>query len=163
MSAITHLTTLDEANKLFSAKKDRLTVVDFHATWCGPCHAIAPVFEKLANQYRGVTFCKVDVDKAQEIARAYRISAMPTFVFIKGERKVHEVKGANAAAIEAGIKQYSGGSDGTSGTFPGAGQTLSGTPVPTEVPPPENNYMKWVLIALAVGWFIYSGRQKKEQ
>lgn len=61
-------------------------------------HAIAPVFEKLANQYRGVTFCKVDVDKAQEIARAYRISAMPTFVFIKGERKVHEVKGANAAA-----------------------------------------------------------------
>ncbi|TNY23616.1 thioredoxin-like protein, partial [Rhodotorula diobovata] len=72
--------------------------IDFHAAWCGPCHAIAPVFEKLAAQYRGVTFAKVDVDKAQEIARAYKVTAMPTFAFVKGERKVHEVRGANAQA-----------------------------------------------------------------
>ncbi|BGP37914.1 mitochondrial thioredoxin [Rhodotorula kratochvilovae] len=162
MSAITHLTTLEECNKLLTAKKDRLTVIDFHAAWCGPCHAIAPVFEKLANQYRGVTFCKVDVDKAQEIARAYRVSAMPTFVFVKGERKVHEVRGANAQALEAGIKQFSADEAGASGTFPGSGQTLSGTPVPTEVPPAEQNYLRYVLLVLAVGWWFYSSRQKSE-
>ncbi|GAA6051833.1 hypothetical protein JCM3770_005489 [Rhodotorula araucariae] len=162
MGGITHLTTLAECNTLLTANKDRLTVIDFHAAWCGPCHAIAPVFEKLAGQHPGVSFVKVDVDKAQEISRAFRVTAMPTFVFVRAERKVHEVRGANAQALEAGIKQFSANASAANGPFPGSGHTLSGTPVPTEVPPPEASYLRWVLLAVAVGWWLYSARQKGE-
>ncbi|GAA6037101.1 hypothetical protein JCM8097_008734 [Rhodosporidiobolus ruineniae] len=163
MSAINVLTSLPELNRLLTVKKDRLTVIDFHATWCGPCKAIAPKFEALANQHRNVTFCKVDVDQAQDIARAYGVSAMPTFVFVVNERKVHQVRGADANALEAGIKQYStsGGADGA-GAFPGQGQTLSGTPVPTEAPP-ASSAGGYIRIALLVGlvwlWFRYAGKE----
>ncbi|GAA5914552.1 hypothetical protein JCM8208_001201 [Rhodotorula glutinis] len=160
MGAITHLTTLEETNKLLARNRAGLVVIDFHAAWCGPCHAIAPVFEKLAAQYPSVVFCKVDVDKAQEVSRAYQVSAMPTFVFVKGERKVHQVRGADAKALEAGIKQYSADATSASGTFPGGGQTLAGTPVPTEVPPAERNYTKLILIFLVAAWWAYSRGQK---
>ncbi|GAA5885402.1 hypothetical protein JCM6882_009605 [Rhodosporidiobolus microsporus] len=163
MSAINVISSLPELNKLLAAKKERLTVIDFHATWCGPCKAVAPKFEQFANQYRNVTFVKVDVDQAQDIARAYGVSAMPTFVFVKNERKVHQVRGADVNAIEAGIKQYSGSAGGEGGAFPGQGQTLSGTPVPTEAPPPDNSgYVKLaVFLILMVLWFKYAGGEKK--
>ncbi|TKA54964.1 hypothetical protein B0A53_02437 [Rhodotorula sp. CCFEE 5036] len=165
MPAIEHIESLPQLNKVLSANKDRLVVIDFHATWCGPCHAIAPVFEKLASQYSGATFLKVDVDKAQDVARAYKVTAMPTFAYVKNERKVHEVKGANAGAIEAGVKQFMGASagGGDSKPFPGQGHSLSGTPIPTEVPPPETNYLKWVLLAAAAGYWFYSARSKAQE
>ncbi|KAI5481691.1 hypothetical protein MNV49_002917 [Pseudohyphozyma bogoriensis] len=126
MSVITHLTSLSQHNSLLEAKKDKLVVIDFHATWCGPCHAIAPKFEQMATQYKGVaTFCKVDVDAAADVAKQYGIRAMPTFVFLKGGVKVDEVRGANAPAIEAAIRKHTGGAT-TGPLFPGSGQTLSG-------------------------------------
>ncbi|GAA5968169.1 hypothetical protein JCM11641_003756 [Rhodosporidiobolus odoratus] len=159
MSLINVISSLSELNKLLTTRKDRLTVIDFHATWCGPCKAIAPTFEKFSQQYRNVTFVKVDVDAAQDIARAYSVSAMPTFVFIKDERNVLQVRGANVAALEAGIKQYSASGDGAGGAFPGQGQTLSGTPIPTEAPPPDNTGF-WKLtfgFFLLFLWFKYAG------
>jgi hypothetical protein len=63
-----------------------------HAGLCyRPCHAIAPVFEQLANRYKDVNFLKVDVDASPAIAKRYRVSAMPTFVFLKGQTKVDQV------------------------------------------------------------------------
>ncbi|KAK4701405.1 thioredoxin 1, partial [Phenoliferia sp. Uapishka_3] len=131
MSLITHLSALPELNTLISAKKDKLIVIDFHATWCGPCHAIAPKFESLSKEYRTqATFCKVDVDKAADIAKEYSVRAMPTFVFLRNGVKVDEVKGANAAAIETALKRHTGGAAGASGpSFPGAGHSLSGQDV----------------------------------
>ncbi|GAA6013111.1 hypothetical protein JCM8202_003023 [Rhodotorula sphaerocarpa] len=162
MPGIQHIDSLPDLNKVLAASKDRLVVIDFHATWCGPCHAIAPVFEKLAGQYSAATFLKVDVDKAQDVARAYRVSAMPTFVYVKNERKVHEVKGANAAQIEAGIKQFVGAGGGaqSGNAFPGQGHSLGGTPVPTEAPPAEANYFKYLLFAVAIGLWIWNVRSK---
>ena len=81
---------------------------DFHAVWCGPCHAVAPVYAQLANKYSHVKFLKVDVDKQQEIARRYRISAMPTFKFLKGGKEVGEVKGANPPALNSLVAQHAG-------------------------------------------------------
>ncbi|KAF8975383.1 thioredoxin-like protein, partial [Cyathus striatus] len=51
-------------------------VIDFHATWCGPCHAIAPTFEALSKQHKNVNFLKCDVDAARDVASLYSVSAM---------------------------------------------------------------------------------------
>ncbi|ORY72559.1 thioredoxin-like protein [Leucosporidium creatinivorum] len=156
MSLITHLKNLSELNTLLAAKKDRLVVIDFHATWCGPCHAIAPKYEALSQQYRDVTFCKVDVDAAADIAKEYSIRAMPTFTFHKGGAKVDEVKGANAAAIEAALRKHSsgGGSQGAP-LFPGTGHTLSGAPAPGDGE--GFGYLKvFVIVGLLWVWYTYS-------
>jgi thioredoxin 1 len=81
-------------------------IADFHATWCGPCHAIAPVYNQLstANSAPGImTFVKIDVDAQQEIAREYGISAMPTFLVFKEGKVVETIRGANSPALKAAI------------------------------------------------------------
>ncbi|KIO08574.1 hypothetical protein M404DRAFT_364936 [Pisolithus tinctorius Marx 270] len=123
--AITHLTSVSQLNTILSESNDKLTVIDFHATWCGPCHAIAPIFEALAKQYPSVNFLKCDVDAAKDVASTYRVSAMPTFVFLKGGKQVHTIKGADKQGLQNALKQLTGP---TAGTFPGQGQTLGGSP-----------------------------------
>ncbi|BAO41368.1 Thioredoxin [Kluyveromyces marxianus] len=83
---------------------DKLVVVDFFATWCGPCKMIAPMIEKFATEYAGkATFYKVDVDEVPDVAKNNDISAMPTLVFFKGGKEVARVLGANLAAIKQNI------------------------------------------------------------
>lgn len=72
-----------------------LVVIDFFATWCGPCKIIAPKLEELSQEYLDVVFLKVDVDECEDIATEYNISAMPTFVFIKNKQKVESFSGAS--------------------------------------------------------------------
>lgn len=60
----------------------RPCVVDFYATWCGPCKRLAPIMEKLAAKYKNkVSFYKVDVDKAEELSATYDIQSIPTVFF----------------------------------------------------------------------------------
>lgn len=69
--------------------KEETVVVDFWATWCGPCKMLAPIFESLASEYEGkVTFLKVDVDDNEELCREYGISSIPNVLLFKnGELK----------------------------------------------------------------------------
>lgn len=66
---------------------DKPVIVDFFATWCGPCKMIAPVIEEIANEYsETIKVCKIDTDKAPQIAIRYGISRIPTIlVFKNGE------------------------------------------------------------------------------
>ena len=68
-------------------------IIDFTATWCGPCQRIAPFFEELSTKYPSVTFVKVDVDENQETAAACGINCMPTFQFYKNGAKAFEMQG----------------------------------------------------------------------
>lgn len=70
---------------------DELTIVDFFATWCGPCKMLAPVLEEIAMDNKDVRILKVDVDEANDLANEYRISAVPTLIMFKN-KKVLQVK-----------------------------------------------------------------------
>ena len=70
----------------------KLVVIDFFATWCGPCKMISPKIEAMAGEMSNVVFLKVDVDEAEDVAQEYNISAMPTFIFLKNGQKVKDLK-----------------------------------------------------------------------
>lgn len=67
---------------------DKLVIIDFFATWCGPCKVISPQFEELSNELTDIVFLKIDVDDNEDIAAEYEISSMPTFIFIKNGKPV---------------------------------------------------------------------------
>ena len=63
-------------------------VIDFHATWCGPCKVLSPILEELSDEVDGVEFVKLDVDQHPEIAGANGVMGVPTVVMLKdGEVK----------------------------------------------------------------------------
>ncbi len=68
---------------------DKLVIVDFWATWCGPCQMLAPVLAKVAEERKdSVKVCKVNVDEAQDLAMEYGIMNIPTLIMFKNGEKV---------------------------------------------------------------------------
>jgi len=110
-----------QLNGELKAAGKRLVVVDFTATWCGPCQMIAPVFIELSNQYTDVVFLKVDVDQCRNTAQEHRVSAMPTFHFWIDNRKVEEFSGADRNKLKSTIERLA-----PAQTFTTPGQSLGG-------------------------------------
>ena len=78
-------------------KQDKLVVVDFWATWCGPCRAIGPVIDELANQYEGkVVVGKINVDEESSLARKYKVMSIPTVMLFKNGEVVDKVVGVRS-------------------------------------------------------------------
>ena len=70
-------------------KEGKLMMVDFWAEWCGPCRMLAPMVDKLAEQYEGkVTVGKVNVDEEQELAIRYGVMSIPTVIFFKDGKEI---------------------------------------------------------------------------
>lgn len=80
-------------------------VVDFFATWCGPCRMLSPVLESVSEDYEDkVKFVKLDVDEASDIAKDYSVMSIPTLIFIKNGEEVAKTVGAlGAEALEEWI------------------------------------------------------------
>jgi len=103
---------VEVTNAAFAAEveqSDRLTVVDFWATWCGPCRLISPILEQIADERASeLKVAKVDVDENQQVAARYNIRSMPTLLFFKGGQVVGQIVGAvPRARIEQAIEQLS--------------------------------------------------------
>ena len=83
--AIKHLTTADFETAVEAAP---LAMVDFWASWCGPCKMLSPTVEALAEQYEGKALvCKVNVDEEPDLARRFGVMSIPTVVFLKNGRE----------------------------------------------------------------------------
>jgi len=87
---------------------ERAVLVDFYATWCGPCMDMAPKIRELSSKYPNVIVLKVDVDKSEDLAERYKINSMPTFkVFVRGlEVKGDTIVGASGTRLESVFKKY---------------------------------------------------------
>jgi len=106
--AIQHAT--DETFEQLVLQNEKPVVVDFWATWCGPCKMVAPEMEKIAAKYEGaVDVVKVDVDANPRISQAFNIMSIPTIAFFRPGQQPLGMAGARLTeAIEAqfGLAQY---------------------------------------------------------
>ncbi|CAL8325612.1 unnamed protein product [Lota lota] len=93
---------LEEFKAALAEAGDKLVVVDFTASWCGPCKVIGPKFDAMASvpDNRNVVFLKVDVDEAGDVAALYEVNCMPTFLFFKNGEKIDNFSGANHVLLE---------------------------------------------------------------
>ena len=84
-------------------KSDKPVLVDFWATWCGPCKMLAPTVSEIADEYEGkVKVCKLDVDQAMDIAMSYGVASIPTLILFKdGEIVKKSVGVVSKTEIEA--------------------------------------------------------------
>ncbi|KAK6532090.1 Cytoplasmic thioredoxin isoenzyme 2 [Orbilia ellipsospora] len=87
---LTEIENLTHFNEFID--KETLTVVDFYTTWCGPCHAFAPTFQALANEYTDANFIKVDIEKAEDVGEKYEITSIPTIMLFRKGEMIEKVK-----------------------------------------------------------------------
>ncbi|KAB5596498.1 hypothetical protein CTheo_135 [Ceratobasidium theobromae] len=88
---------------LLANKASGLVVIDFHATWCAPCHQIAPFYDGLSQRYTHVAFAKVDVDALPDVVKQV---SMPTFVLIKNKVVVQTIRGADRVTLESAVQTH---------------------------------------------------------
>ena len=88
--------------KEFEKLEHELMVIDFSATWCGPCRMISPIFERMSEDYKKISFYKVDIDTAQDLAKNFNVTGLPTFIFFKNNEIVDDLKltGANRQKLK---------------------------------------------------------------
>lgn len=114
MAEVNYIKSNAELDKLFSSTT--YVAVDFTASWCGPCKQVAPIYANLAKKHSvdGVlSFIKVDVDQAQDIAAKYGITAMPTFMFFKDGKQVAVnsqamIRGADVQSLNKAAEKLGG-------------------------------------------------------
>ncbi|KAB1220726.1 Thioredoxin H2 [Morella rubra] len=98
----------DQWKAHFDASKEtnKLLVIDFTATWCGPCKFMEPAFKDFSAKYTDVDFIKIDVDELQSVAREFGVEAMPTFLLIKKGKVVDKVVGARKDELQKKIEKH---------------------------------------------------------
>ena len=88
-------------------KEQGVVLVDFFATWCGPCKALSPILDELAEKVKDAKIVKVDIDADSDLASEYRVMSVPTLkIFKDGEVKESLVGGRPLEELEAKLAEY---------------------------------------------------------
>jgi thioredoxin 1 len=89
-------------------KSEKTVVVDFWATWCGPCRMVAPVLEEIAGEHKDkLTVAKLDTDANPSTARDYQVLSIPTLIVFQNGEPVKEIRGAKPkAALLSDLAEY---------------------------------------------------------
>ena len=102
-----HINNKAEFEQLINENNN--VVIDFYATWCGPCKMLAPIIELVANEVSHVKIVKVDVDVAGDLAELFGITSIPTVVYIKNQKlELRELGFKPKAAILDNINKIFG-------------------------------------------------------
>lgn len=89
-----------------SKQTSKLMVIDFMASWCGPCQFMQPALNEFAQIYTDVEFIKIDVDELHDVAEEFGVEAMPTFKLIKKGKEVDKVVGAKKEDLRKKIEKH---------------------------------------------------------
>ncbi|KAJ0255124.1 Thioredoxin H2 [Hirschfeldia incana] len=87
-------------------QSSKLLVVDFSASWCGPCRMIEPAFIDMAAKFTDVEFVKLDVDELPDVAKEFNVTGMPTFVLVKNGKEIERIVGANKNELEKKVVKH---------------------------------------------------------
>ncbi len=100
--------TFEELTEYSTKNPNKLIVLDFKATWCGPCKAIKPFVEYLSNNYKNVDFYEIDIedDEKANITENFEISKVPTFIYFKNGSVCTQLIGTNKEKIEDNVNEY---------------------------------------------------------
>jgi thioredoxin 1 len=109
LHAVADIQSEGSFDKSIQESGDKLVIIDYSTTWCGPCKVIAPKFEEFSNKYPNAIFLKVIGDASPDASKLMKregVRSVPSFHYFKNGEKVDVVNGANADAIEAAITKY---------------------------------------------------------
>ncbi|GAB1310793.1 Thioredoxin-like protein 1 [Madurella fahalii] len=131
MSKTVTISSPSQFNELLQSS--RLVVADFYADWCAPCKQVAPIFEQLSQALSRpnlATFVKINTDNQKDIAKAYNVTALPTFIFFRNGKVADKVQGADPLRLQSVVKKLSdevqnlsGGGGEASGSGSGSSNT----------------------------------------
>lgn len=100
--SVYEIDSIDTLNKYIDEceNNDKFLVIKAEANWCGPCKAVKPKYQEMAQKYSNEVFLTFDVDEHQDIADQFSISTMPTFIVVKGRDIIKRVEGTNLRVIQ---------------------------------------------------------------
>ena len=106
-ATVKHISPADFTNEVVDSKSP--VVVDFYATWCGPCRALSPMLDAMSASYTNkVKFVKVNLDEAPDLAKQYSVEAIPTLLFFKNGQVVDRTLGLmDESALKARLDAFS--------------------------------------------------------
>lgn len=86
---------------------NKLVVIDFFATWCGPCRALSPYIDELATNYHHILFAKANIEETPAIANELNVKSLPCVIIFENGKEINRVVGFNKAKLQAIIENLS--------------------------------------------------------
>lgn len=110
-SSVIHIESKEHFEDVIKTNKhaNPLFVLDFTATWCGPCKKMSPIFDKLSSDYssnNAAIFMKIDIDQNQALSNIFEVTSIPQFTFIRNGIVLETFKGANADKLKSTVQKY---------------------------------------------------------